>query len=111
MANLTKCLTSGAIFNTHIREDKVSVNISLPFSIDLTKDEAIELETLIHNQMEIVLRPYFNKKIDIKTLSEKIDSAINDNRSLCMDNKSERGMLLESIVSRLTKFEWWKSNE
>lgn len=111
MANSTKCLTSGAIFSTHIKEDKISVNISLPFSIDLTKDEAVELETLMHNQMEIVLRPYFDKKIDIETLSEKIKSAINDNSSLCMDNKSERGILLESIISRLTKFEWWRSNE
>ena len=99
MANSTKCLTSGAIFSTNIKEDKISVDISLPFSIDLAKDEAVELGTLMHNQMEIVLRPYFDKKIDIEILSEKIKSAINDNSSLCMDNKSERGILLESIIS------------
>ena len=72
MANPTKCLTSGATFTTRISPDRVSVTIRLPNEElrTLTEEEAIILETLIHNQMELVLRPYFNtqdKMIDPNT--------------------------------------------
>jgi hypothetical protein len=62
MANPTKCLTSGANFTTHICPDRVSVSVQLPNKElkTLTEEEAVILETLIHNQMELVLRPYFN---------------------------------------------------
>jgi len=62
MANPTKCLTSGATFTTRISPDRVSVSVELPNKElkTLTEKEAIILETLIHNQMELVLRPYFN---------------------------------------------------
>ena len=61
MANKTPCLTSGAIFHTGIFEDNVSVKVDLPFKLEITDEEAAILETLIHNQLELVLRPYFKK--------------------------------------------------
>jgi len=61
MANKTPCLTSGAIFHTGIFEDNVSVKVELPFKLEITDEEAAILETLIHNQLELVLRPYFKK--------------------------------------------------
>lgn len=72
MANPTKCLTPGAIFTTRISPDRVTVSVRLPNEElrILTEEEAIILETLIHNQMELALRPYFNtqnKMIDPNT--------------------------------------------
>tara|TARA_R110002020_G_scaffold125629_1_gene282953 strand:+ start:233 stop:421 length:189 start_codon:yes stop_codon:yes gene_type:complete len=58
MANSTKCLTSGAVFHIHITEDNVSAKVDLPFKLDITEKEAEILETLIHNQLELVLRSY-----------------------------------------------------
>ena len=62
MANPTKCLTSGATFSTRISPDGVSVRVLTPGGElkNISKEEAIILETLIHNQMELVLRPFFN---------------------------------------------------
>ena len=59
MANKTKCLTSGAVFHTDIRMRSVSVKVDLPFRLDVDEEEARELETLFHNQLELVLRSYF----------------------------------------------------
>ena len=59
MANSTKCLTSGAVFHIHIAEDNVTAKVDLPFKLDVTEKEAEILETLIHNQLELVLRSYF----------------------------------------------------
>ena len=71
MANSTKCLTPGAIFSTHISssENTVSVKVQLPEGsiTDITEEEAEVLETLLHNQLEIVLRNY------CKPESEHID--------------------------------------
>ena len=55
----TKCLTGGAVFHTEINEEAVSVEVNLPFKLVLTEKEAVLLEKLIHNQLELVLRPYF----------------------------------------------------
>jgi hypothetical protein len=64
MANKTPCLTSGATFHTGISEDNVSVKVDLPFKLEITDEEAEILETLIHNQMELILRPYFQNRVD-----------------------------------------------
>ena len=70
MTNSTKCLTPGTYFGfcmTTIidRQDKevslVSMEAMLPFRLDLTEEQAEELETLLHNQFELVLSRYFNK--------------------------------------------------
>ena len=61
MANPTKCLTPGAIFQTRISTDGVSVRVLMPGNElkGLSEKEAEILETLIHNQLELVLRPFF----------------------------------------------------
>jgi len=62
MANSTKCLTPDARFSIKINPHKVSVTVRLPNQelSGLTEEEAVILETLIHNQMELVLRPFFS---------------------------------------------------
>tara|TARA_R110000824_G_scaffold173265_1_gene351269 strand:+ start:494 stop:682 length:189 start_codon:yes stop_codon:yes gene_type:complete len=62
VANPTKCLTSGAVFHIYIAEDNVSAKVNLPFKLDITEKEAEILETLIHNQLELVLRSYFESR-------------------------------------------------
>ena len=59
MANKTKCLTSGAVFHTDIRMRSVSVKVNLPFKLNVDEEEVKILETLLHNQLELVLRSYF----------------------------------------------------
>lgn len=55
----TKCQTPGVIFKTHIKEDKVDINLELPSSLELSKEEAELLEKNIHNALELVFAPYF----------------------------------------------------
>ena len=62
MALETKCLTPDTIFSTQIKPKSISLNVNLPFELDITKEEAEILERLIHNQIEITLRPYFSKR-------------------------------------------------
>ncbi len=57
----TECQTPDAQFNIEIKDDKVSVEVELPMSLDLTEEEAKLLESNIHNAMELVLAPYFKK--------------------------------------------------
>jgi hypothetical protein len=61
MANKTKCLTPGTRFYTKITTKSISIYISFPTHIDINKKEATILETLLHNSIETVLRPYFMK--------------------------------------------------
>ena len=62
--NKTKCLTSGAVFNTKITESNVTVSVDIPFNLNLSEKEAEILETLLHNAIETVLRPYFNYDLE-----------------------------------------------
>ena len=66
MAQETKCLTSGAQFHIRVNSDHdfISVEVDLPTDTleGVDKEEAELLSRLIHNQMELVLRPYFEKK-------------------------------------------------
>ena len=61
MALETKCLTPGAQFHTNVGTEYIAVSVDVPPGTlkDLTKEEAILLEKLLHNQIELVLRPYF----------------------------------------------------
>ena len=61
MSQKTKCLTNGAIYHTHIHDSFVSVKVDIPFELNIGKKEAKILTKLIHNQMELVLRPYFKQ--------------------------------------------------
>ena len=62
MANKTKCLTSGAVFHIRINKEGVSAKVDLPFELDIDEAEAKILETLIHNQLELVLRSYYENR-------------------------------------------------
>ena len=59
--NSTKCLTSGANFSTSISSRRIDLSVDFPYDINLSEKEAVVLETLIHNAMELVLRPYFEE--------------------------------------------------
>ena len=62
VAQETKCLTSGAIFHTAINEWNLSVKVDLPFKLDISDEEASILERLLHNQIEVVLRYYYENR-------------------------------------------------
>jgi len=65
MAQKTKCLTNGAQFHIHISSssDNIEVKVALPTGmLDCVDEKEAELlSRLIHNQLELVLRPYFEK--------------------------------------------------
>ena len=58
--NSTKCLTSGAQFHIQTSPQNIKVDVDLPFNLDLNIQEAIEMETLLHNAVELVLSRYWN---------------------------------------------------
>ena len=60
MALETECLTPGANFSTSIGTKYISCRVTLPFELKINRDETKTLERLIHNQMELVLRSYFD---------------------------------------------------
>ena len=66
MAQETKCLTSGAQFHIRVNSDHdfVAVEVELPANTleEVDEEEAELLSRLIHNQLELVLRPYFERK-------------------------------------------------
>jgi len=62
MAQETKCLTSGAIFHTAISERDISVKVDLPFKLEISDEESSILERLLHNQIELVLRYYYEDR-------------------------------------------------
>jgi len=57
--NATECLTNGAQFNTQIEPRKVSISVDMPFDLNIDEEEAIKLENLLHNAVELVLSRYF----------------------------------------------------
>lgn len=71
--NSTRCLTSGAQFHQTIERDRIGINVDLGFDLELSEREAIELETLLHNAVELVLRPYFEGRRDIEQEEVKSD--------------------------------------
>ena len=57
--NSTRCLTSGAQFHIGINPQKVNINVDFPFQLYLNEEQAIEMETLLHNAIELVLSRYW----------------------------------------------------
>ena len=53
------CLTPEAFYDIHIRPREVGVNVRLPMSLDISEEEAIMLENMIHDAMERILARYF----------------------------------------------------
>lgn len=58
----TECQTPDAVYNIKINDKSVLCNVELPFPIELSEEEAKQLESNIHNAMELVLSKYFNKR-------------------------------------------------
>jgi len=71
--NATRCLTNGAQFHQSIERDRIGIDVDLGFDLELSEREAIELETLLHNAVELVLRPYFEGRRDIDQEEIKSD--------------------------------------
>ena len=59
--NATKCLTSGAQFHIQTTPQNISVKVDFPFELDLDINQSIELETLLHNAVELVLSRYWDQ--------------------------------------------------
>lgn len=62
MANETECLTDGTIYHTMIKSRSISIDIDLPTPLNLSEKEAAILDILIHNQLELILRYYIDRK-------------------------------------------------
>ena len=62
MALETKCLTPDTVFHTNIGTKYISARVVLPFELMINEKEAEILEKLLHNQIELVLRPYFTER-------------------------------------------------
>jgi hypothetical protein len=58
--NSTQCLTSGAQFHIQTTPQNISVEVDFPFDLDLNRQQAIEMENLLHNAVELVLSRYWN---------------------------------------------------
>ena len=58
--NATQCLTSGAQFHIQTTPQNISIDVDFPFHLDLDEQQAIEMETLLHNAVELVLSRYWN---------------------------------------------------
>jgi len=55
-------LTSGAVFHIGINEAGITAKVDLPFKLDVSEEEAEIIEVLVHNQLELVLRSYFESR-------------------------------------------------
>ena len=55
MALETNCLTSGCTYHTYVGETLVNVCVEFPARLDLSEEEAEEVEKLLHNQVELVI--------------------------------------------------------
>ena len=62
MALETKCLTPDATFHTNVGTKYITTRVVLPFELKISREEAEVLEKLLHNQIELVLRPYFRER-------------------------------------------------
>ena len=61
MALKTNCLTDGCVYHTHIESNSdpypshIEVVVDIPSTLALTSEQAEEVETLLHNQVELVI--------------------------------------------------------
>lgn len=62
MAIETPCQTPETWFDTEVGDESLTIKVRLPFSLNLSEQEAILLEANIHNALELVLARYFPRK-------------------------------------------------
>jgi len=53
------CLTPGAIYDMDIGPNVVGVKVRLPMNIDISEEQAIQLENEMHDALEAILSKYF----------------------------------------------------
>lgn len=56
----TPCQTPGAMYDTHIGDHSVGIDVELPNGMGLDEQQAELVENQMHNVMELVLEPYFH---------------------------------------------------
>jgi len=56
-----KCLTPETQFHFHIMPSVIDMKVELPIALDLTEEQAIQLEDELHDALESVLAKFFNK--------------------------------------------------
>ena len=54
-----KCLTPGSFYDMEIKDNVVGVRVRLPMNIDISEEEAIQLENEMHDALEAILSKYF----------------------------------------------------
>jgi hypothetical protein len=62
MAEKTRCLTPGVIYHTFIQPERIGISATLKTPVVLSEEDAKELETLLHNQVELVLAAFVHAK-------------------------------------------------
>lgn len=55
----TECQTPEALYDISINDNSIACKVDLPFTLNISEEEAAELEANIHNVLEIVLSKYF----------------------------------------------------
>jgi hypothetical protein len=55
MALETECLTDGCVYHTHVGPEHLDVTVDFPTTLELTKEQAGQIEKLLHNQVELVI--------------------------------------------------------
>lgn len=61
MAVETKCLTPGGKFHVHILPSEVSVRVEIPGELNISDEQAKDLDSILHNVVELALAPYWNR--------------------------------------------------
>ena len=56
-----KCKTPGAIYSSDIAKRRIKMSVKFPMDIDLSEEEANNLEAKLHYAFEKVLAPLFKK--------------------------------------------------
>ena len=56
------CLTPGSFYDMEIKKNVIGVKVRLPMNIDISEEEAIELENEMLDAMEAILAKYFEVK-------------------------------------------------
>lgn len=54
-----ECKTPDAVYSSKIEGKSVSMTVKLPFELDLSKEESVDLEAKLHYAIEKVLASYF----------------------------------------------------
>jgi hypothetical protein len=81
---MKKCKTPGAQFHVVIKPRIVRCDVDIPFALDISKQEAIELENKIHEAMAEALEGYWPRDIihiePNETFKDLLEKKLKENR-------------------------------